>query len=328
MSLSSILNASMTAVQMKELAGKTRSKGAKRKDELIFGVLLAMGVRRDAALEQLPKNLQTKIKGSPAALAELQRIELASPECANWADMRDVLEYFPPSVLLTILFDEMTATQMSNLAGSQRSEGAKLKIELVFGVLLAMAERGASAMRDLPANARRRIEAAPAALEWTEMVRTRAEKKVLEGVSGWRGFREKLCLPPNAVDDDDDDVEEEEDDYEIDDAAAESPADPATTESKGSKMAKVAGKLEPSRLQAKLDAAASEDDSSTAPLVSAKASRKPQVAVWCSEHSWLCMPAVLVLNASAAFGSNGGVAGYLVASGVVMLLALGDLVAL
>lgn len=160
MSLSTCLS-SMTVADMKALAGKTRSKGAKTKDEAQLAALLALGVRGAAAIEQLPVAVQQKIERSAPAKRELERIQMASLESVDWRDFGAVLDRFPPSVLLTILNEEMTCDQMKALAGKARAEGATLKADLIFGVLLALAERGRSAMRDLPVNARRRIDAAP-----------------------------------------------------------------------------------------------------------------------------------------------------------------------
>eukprot|EP00900_Chrysochromulina_parva_P008119 jgi/Chrpa1/17308/Chrysochromulina_OHIO_Genome00023790-RA len=192
--LSTILS-QMTDDDMKAFAGKHRIKGAKKKEQYVLAVQLTLGMRGDAGLADLPVELQIKVQGSKTALAELQRLKLACGECATWDELERVLASFPPAVLLTILLEEVSAEQMHTLAGKTRCKGATREDQLVFGVLLTLAEDAARVQR-LPANARRRIDAAPSALEWTEMMRTRAKKEVLEKVPDWRGFLDMLCEPP------------------------------------------------------------------------------------------------------------------------------------
>jgi hypothetical protein len=247
MSLSTILS-QMTNDDMKAFAGKRRIKGAKKKEQYVLAVQLTLGMRGDAGLADLPLEVQKKVQDSKTALAELQRLKLACGECATWDELERVLASFPPAVLLTILLEEVSAEQMHTLAGKTRCEGATRKDQLVFGVLLTLAEDAARVQR-LPANARRRIDAAPSALEWTEMVRTRAKKEVLEKVPDWRGFLDMLCEPPPAGDDehDDDDEEEEEE---------EAPTTVTTETTSRSSSAAPLGKAVRTKLQAKLDAAA------------------------------------------------------------------------
>ena len=73
-------------------------------------------------------------------------------------------------MLFQIINEEMTEQQMRKLMGKARSKGAAEKRELVFGVLLTLAERSQYTLQELPANAQRRIEGAPSALEWVQMV--------------------------------------------------------------------------------------------------------------------------------------------------------------
>ena len=170
MSLVGVLQAEMTLVQMKTLAGKARGKGATRKDEIVLGVLIALAERGAEGLADLPEAAQRKLRASPAAQRELNcRIKVAAADCSNWRQLKKVLERFPPSVLLQILDEDMTAVQMKALAGKTRADGAKRKEELAFGVLLALAERGSTSLHDLPASAQRRIESAPAAMEWLQL---------------------------------------------------------------------------------------------------------------------------------------------------------------
>ena len=215
MSLQTIVSADMSVAQMRTLAGKTRSKGAADKSELLFAVYLTLA-EREAALDQLPAETQKKLRGSPVAQRELKRCKMASAgECSNWLALRSVLEFFPPSILLHVLSEEMTAAQMKKVAGVERTTGASTKDELVFGVLLALATRGPKALRDLPAAALTRIEAAPAALDWVKLLE-RADTDFLASVTTGLEFRELLCKPRDGCDgadeEEDDDEEEEVDD--------------------------------------------------------------------------------------------------------------------
>jgi hypothetical protein len=306
MSLSTILS-QMTNDDMKAFAGKRRIKGAKKKEQYVLAVQLTLGMRGDAGLADLPLEVQKKVQDSKTALAELQRLKLACGECATWDELERVLASFPPAVLLTILLEEVSAEQMHTLAGKTRCEGATRKDQLVFGVLLTLAEDAARVQR-LPANARRRIDAAPSALEWTEMVRTRAKKEVLEKVPDWRGFLDMLCEPPPAGDDEHDDDEEEEE---------EAPTTVTTeTASRSSSVAPL-GKAVRTKLQAKLDAAAD------SPAAAPPSSGARRVALWCHEHAFLSLPAVLLLNTAASY-ANAGIAGYVASNAAVALLALAD----
>jgi len=308
MSLSTILS-QMTNDDMKAFAGKRRIKGAKKKEQYVLAVQLTLGMRGDAGLADLPLEVQKKVQDSKTALAELQRLKLACGECATWDELERVLASFPPAVLLTILLEEVSAEQMHTLAGKTRCEGATRKDQLVFGVLLTLAEDAARVQR-LPANARRRIDAAPSALEWTEMVRTRAKKEVLEKVPDWRGFLDMLCEPPPAGDDehDDDDEEEEEE---------EAPTTVTTETASRSSSAAPLGKAVRTKLQAKLDAAAD------SPAAAPPSSGARRVALWCHEHAFLSLPAVLLLNTAASY-ANAGIAGYVASNAAVALLALAD----
>jgi hypothetical protein len=252
--------------------------------------------------------LQIKVQDSKTALAELQRLKLACGECATWDELERVLASFPPAVLLTILLEEVSAEQMHTLAGKTRCEGATRKDQLVFGVLLTLAEDAARVQR-LPANARRRIDAAPSALEWTEMVRTRAKKEVLEKVPDWRGFLDMLCEPPPAGDDEHDDDDEEEEE--------EAPTTVTTETASRSSSAAPLGKAVRTKLQAKLDAAAD------SPAAAPPSSGARRVALWCHEHAFLSLPAVLLLNTAASY-ANAGIAGYVASNAAVALLALAD----
>lgn len=217
MSLVSILSDAMTCEQLRRFAGKQRSKGAKTKEELLHATLLALTTGRDNGTDALPAAAQQKLKTSPVAQRELKRIcQAASGGCKTWKELQNVLERFPPSILLQILNDEMTVAQMKAMAGKTRSAGAAIKDELVYAVLLAMAERGAKAMRDLPASAQTRIEAAPAALEWVKMVE-RADADQLEKLGSWSAFRDLLCTPRGADEGKEDDGEAEESDEDDDD---------------------------------------------------------------------------------------------------------------
>ncbi len=318
MSLSTILN-QMTNESMKDFAGKRRCKGAKKKEQYVFAVQLTLGMRGEAGLADLPAEVQKKVQDSKSALAELQRIKLACGECATWDELKRVLSFFPPSVLLTILLEEMTAEQMKALAGQTRCEGATRKDQFVFGVLLTLAEDAARVQR-LPANARRRIDAAPGALQWTEMVRERAKKEVLQKVKGWRGFLEMLCEPPPDDEDEDDEDEAAEDEAEEEEEA---PATAATDAVTRSASAEAAGKATPTKLEAKLDAVAD------APAAPTPPSGGRRVALWCHEHAFLSLPAVLMLNAAASYANaNVGVAAYVASTAAVGLLALADVLVL
>jgi hypothetical protein len=304
MSLSTILS-QMTNDDMKAFAGKRRIKGAKKKEQYVLAVQLTLGMRGDAGLADLPLEVQKKVLDSKTALAELQRLKLACGECATWDELERVLASFPPAVLLTILLEEVSAEQMHTLAGKTRCEGATRKDQLVFGVLLTLAEDAARVQR-LPANARRRIDAAPSALEWTEMVRTRAKKEVLEKVPDWRGFLDMLCEPPPAGDDEHDEEEEEE-----------APTTVTTETASRSSSAAPLGKAVRTKLQAKLDAAAD------SPAAAPPSSGARRVALWCHEHAFLSLPAVLLLNTAASY-ANAGIAGYVASNAAVALLALAD----
>ena len=304
MSLSTILS-QMTNDDMKAFAGKRRIKGAKKKEQYVLAVQLTLGMRGDAGLADLPVEVQKKVQDSKTALAELRRLKLACGECATWDELERVLASFPPAVLLTILLEEVSAEQMQTLAGKTRCEGATRKDQLVFGVLLTLAEDAARVQR-LPANARRRIDAAPSALEWTEMVRTRAKKEVLEKVPDWRGFLDMLCEPPPAGDDEHDEEEEEE-----------APTTVTTETASRSSSAAPLGKAVRTKLQAKLDAAAD------SPAAAPPSSGARRVALWCHEHAFLSLPAVLLLNTAASY-ANAGIAGYVASNAAVALLALAD----
>ena len=309
MSLSTILS-QMTNDDMKAFAGKRRIKGAKKKEQYVLAVQLTLGMRGDAGLADLPLEVQKKVQDSKTALAELQRLKLACGECATWDELERVLASFPPAVLLTILLEEVSAEQMHTLAGKTRCEGATRKDQLVFGVLLTLAEDAARVQR-LPANARRRIDAAPSALEWTEMVRTRAKKEVLEKVPDWRGFLDMLCEPPPAGDDEHDDDDEEEEEEE------EAPTTVTTETTSRSVSTAPLGKAVRTKLQAKLDAAAD------SPAAAPPSSGARRVALWCHEHAFLSLPAVLLLNTAASY-ANAGIAGYVASNAAVALLALAD----
>lgn len=251
MSLVNILDNGLTVPQMKAFAGKTRCKGATCKDELVFAVLLALAERKEAGIQALPVAVRKKLESSPVAQRELKRMQLASSgdKCKRWSDLKQVLVRFPPSILMQILHEEMTAAQMQRMAGKTRCDGASVKVrlnaasdprlssvlkrsrhvvnpcarlslrpmqdELVFACLLALAEHGPKAMRDLPAAAQTRIEAAPMALEWVKMIE-RADTEVLAKVGTWRGFTDLLCTPVGAPSSGDDDEEDEEDEEEAD----------------------------------------------------------------------------------------------------------------
>ena len=219
MSLLSIVQDAMTVAQMRSVAGATRSKGASTKDELVFGVLLALSQRGEKAVEQLPVEAQKKLRGSPVAQRELKRVATAAAACSTGLALRSVMEFFPPSILLHVLDEEMTAAQMKRVAGKERSTGASTKDELVFGVLLALATRGPTAMRDLPANAQSRIEAAPAALDWVKLLE-RADVEFLATVTTGLDFRSLLCKPREGADDEDDEDEAGEEGDEDEDASA------------------------------------------------------------------------------------------------------------
>ena len=81
MSLRKIVNDTMTVKQMKAMAGKARTKGASVKDEVVFGVLLALGARGEKAVADLPVEAQSKLKINKAAAAEL-----AAPAARGDAD--------------------------------------------------------------------------------------------------------------------------------------------------------------------------------------------------------------------------------------------------
>ena len=216
MSLNGILSDELTVVKMRALAGKHRCKGATTKADLICGVLLALSERENGK-QALPVSAQKKIAASPVAQRELSRVSQAVQQCANWRQVRQVLERFPPSILLQILSEEMTVAQMKKMAGTHRCDGATLKDELLFAVLLALAERGDKAMRDLPANAQSRIEASPIALDWVKLVE-RADAEVLSKVGTWSGFRSLLCEPRDEAavgEDGDDDVEDDNEEEEV-----------------------------------------------------------------------------------------------------------------
>jgi hypothetical protein len=223
MSLTGLLSAALPdAASMKRLSGKQRSAGAKTKEEAMFAVLLALADGTDTGMAALPAETQKKILASPTASRELRRIGMASSGSRTWMHLRSVLERFPPSVLIQILQDEMSAAQMRALGGKARCEGATNKDELVFAVMLALAERGSKALRDIPAAAQSRIQSAPSALDWIKMVE-RANADVLKEHGDWRAFRELLCTPREGLDDEEEDGSSATDDdagADEDDAAA------------------------------------------------------------------------------------------------------------
>jgi hypothetical protein len=205
MSLNGILSAGLPDVaSMKLLSGKRRSRGANTKEEAMYSVLLALVDREDAGIAALPVETQQKVSASPVATRELKRISMASSVCTNWVQLRSVLERFPPSILIQILQEEMSAAQMKSMGGKARCEGAKSKDELVFAVLLGLADRGAKALRDLPATAQSRIQSAPNALDWLKMME-RANPEVLKQHGTWQTFLELLCSPREGLGDADDD---------------------------------------------------------------------------------------------------------------------------
>jgi len=265
MSLHAIVTDAMTVAQMKALAGKERCKGASRKGELLYGVLLALGERGEKGVESLPVAAQSKLRASPVAQRELKRTQLAASECATWRDLVSVLEYFPPSILLHVLNEEMTVAQMKALAGKERSQGGSVKDELVYGVLLALAMRGPKSFSDLPVSAKTRIEAAPAALEWVKLLE-RADTAFLADITTGLSFRALLCKPRGGdggdgedddddknVDDDDDEEEEEEGDDEDEESEGEG-EDPGQEPSK----AQMAANAKVAELEAMLAAAKAE----------------------------------------------------------------------
>mmetsp|Transcript_19681 Transcript_19681/g.41872 ORF Transcript_19681/g.41872 Transcript_19681/m.41872 type:complete len:212 (+) Transcript_19681:1-636(+) len=209
MSLAAILGSFLSATELLALAGKRKSKGATTKEDQILAASLALAHERER-LSKLPVLAQKKIAASPAAQRELSRLTMAAPLCSNWRQFKRVLDRFPPAVLFQILDEEMSAGQMRELSGAERSAKAKNKDELVFGVLLALAERRKYCMHELPPNAQSRIEAAPAALGWVAMVE-RANAEVLSKLGGWAGFRELLQTPmPSPSDEEWSDTDEEE----------------------------------------------------------------------------------------------------------------------
>lgn len=235
MSLAQIISDDMTVEQMRTLAGKKRSKGAKVKEECMHGVFLALAARGEKGVEALPLAAQKKLGASPVAQRELERVrQAASGGCDSWMELKQVLQRFPPSILLQILNEEMTATQMKTMAGKGRCERATVKAELTYAVLLALAERGSKAMRDLPATALARIEAAPVALEWVKMME-RADPAVLSKLGTWAAFRELLCTPHGSAGDGEEDSEndtEEEEEHGAGAEAAEAAARVAELEAK------------------------------------------------------------------------------------------------
>ena len=222
MSLANILAAELpTDKQMRGVAGGACSKGARTRDELVLAVLVALGTQGEKAFAKLPDTAQRKIKSAPAAKRELERIESAATDCCNWRDLQHVLQRFPPAVLFQILMEEMTATTMKALVGKERSTGAKGKDDLVFGVLLSLAERGGKALQELPPNAQQRIEAAPGAVDWFKMLE-RADADVLAKLKTWEDFRTTLRTPPGGdeAEVDGDAGEEEEDEEEEEEECA------------------------------------------------------------------------------------------------------------
>jgi hypothetical protein len=141
------------------------------------------------------------------------------------------------------------------------------------------------------------------------MVRTRAKKEVLEKVPDWRGFLDMLCEPPPAGDDEHDDDDEEEEE--------EAPTTVTTETASRSSSAAPLGKAVRTKLQAKLDAAAD------SPAAAPPSSGARRVALWCHEHAFLSLPAVLLLNTAASY-ANAGIAGYVASNAAVALLALAD----
>ena len=161
--LCKILEAEMTIEQMKRLGGVARCAGATAKAENAYAALLAVA-QRDQGFQALPVNAQRRIDGSPVDKREMERAQAALAvlnKDTTWVDLRHALEQLPPATLLDILDEEMKAEQMRKLAGKGRCGDAKRKGQLIFAVLLAVATRGSAAIKDLPINAQRRIEAAP-----------------------------------------------------------------------------------------------------------------------------------------------------------------------
>lgn len=206
MSLASCLSDNMTPASMRSFAG-FRAKGAKSKEDALTALLLCLG-QDETAVKSLPDAAQKKLRSSPVAQRELKRIRLAAGDCKTWRQFEQVLAFFPPCVLLHVLNEEMSSAQMKTVAGKERAGKATDKDELIFGVLLALATRGPKAMRDLPANAQTRIEAAPAALEWVKMLE-RADTDFLAKVTTGQEFHALLRSPQGEQAEGEIDLEEE-----------------------------------------------------------------------------------------------------------------------
>jgi hypothetical protein len=163
-----ILEAEMTIEQMERLGGAARCAGATVKAEYAYAALLAVA-QRDQGFQALPVAAQRRIDGSPVYKREMERAQAALEvlnKDATWVDLRHALQQLPPATLLHILDEEMDAEQMRKLAGKGRCGDAKRKGHLVYAVLLAVATRGSAAIKSLPINAQRRIEAAPQCADW------------------------------------------------------------------------------------------------------------------------------------------------------------------
>ena len=305
--LRGIITTELTVEQMQSFAGVRRSKGAKNSAELMHAVLLRIADEGEKAIAELPPSAQRKLTALPAQ-RELRRIEVAASESSTWAELRGVLERFPPSVLLQILEEEMTVSQMRIVSGKERAEGGKIKGELIFGVLLALVERGDSALRDLPSNARSRIQAAPHATDWLQTVTSRADGEVLKKLASWSEFRDLLCVPPPdcvGADGDDDDTDT--------DITAN-----ATTTSRGKQAAEAAGRVAPKKLDFRETAAA---DAAAAVAFASRGTPYRQLAR-VSEHAYLSLPLLFAMHLGASLLSNGSLmAQALPFSGLWMLIA-------
>lgn len=123
-------------------------------------------------------------------MRELLRVEscreVLEPN-AGWADLRHALGQLPPAALLHIFDEEITTSEMKEIA-DERCKGAASRGQLIYAVLLVIAT-GDLGSKVLPVNVQRRIDAAPSCAEWIEKLTASCLTAGLSGgSSAWRDF--------------------------------------------------------------------------------------------------------------------------------------------
>jgi len=154
----------MTTKQISARSGKTRSQGAKCKQDHTFALLLAMAtydnlataakskLTKGACDSMLASSMSTEIK------REFAELQAASRGCDTWDELQRSIPVTPsPRIssktkssksaekniagpLLDAIKDNMTTKQMRERSGKKRSTGAKTKDDYAYALLLTMTE--------------------------------------------------------------------------------------------------------------------------------------------------------------------------------------------